>query len=103
MIVYNSSETDPTVIQIMLRKGKQQLSSIPGVLDVRVGRATDEKSKYRYCWLVRFAHESVIETYKSHPVHVAFADSYFRPIAEDRISNDYEIIDEQELARQLRA
>lgn len=102
VLIYNSSETDPTIIQIMLRKGKQQLSTIPGVLDVRVGRSTDDKSKYRYCWLVRFAHESVIESYKSHPVQIAYADSYFRPIAGDRVSNDYEILDDLELTRQFR-
>ena len=103
VIVYNSNESDPSVIQIMLRKGKEQLSSIPGVLDVRIGRATDEKSKYRYCWLIRFAHESVIESYKTHPVHVAYADSYFRPIAADRVTNDYEILDDLELGRPFRA
>ena len=103
VIVYNSSESDPSVIQIMLRKGKQQLSSIPGVLDVRIGRATDDNSKYRYCWLVRFAHESVIETYKTHPIHTAYADSYFRPIAADRVTNDYEILDDLELERPFRA
>ena len=103
VIVYNTSENDPTVIQIMLRKGKQQLSSIPGVLDVRIGRATDDKSKYRYCWLVRFAHECVIESYKSHPVHVEYADSYFRPIAADRVTNDYEILDDLELGRPFHA
>ena len=102
VIVYNTSDDDPVVIQIMLRKGKQELSRIPGVLDVRIGRATDDKNKYRYCWLVRFAHETVIESYKKHPVHVAYADSYFRPIAADRVSNDYEIIDDLELARQFR-
>jgi fructose-bisphosphate aldolase class II len=103
VIVYNSNESDPSVIQIMLRKGKQQLSSIPGVLDVRIGRATDDDSKYRYCWLIRFAHESVIEKYKTHPIHTAYADSYFRPIATDRVTNDYEILDDLELGRPFRA
>ena len=103
VIVYNSTDSDPAVIQIMLRKGKQQLSSIPGVLDVRIGRATDDKSEYRYCWLVRFAHESVIEHYKSHPIHVAFADNHFGPIAKDVISNDYEILDDLNLGQHFRA
>ena len=102
VIVYNSNESDPVVIQIMLRKGKQQLSSIPGVLDVKIGRTTDDKSKYRYCWLIRFAHETVIESYKQHPVHVAYANTYFRPVAADRVSNDYEIIDDLELERAFR-
>ena len=102
VIVYNSNESDPVVIQIMLRKGKQQLSSIPGVLEVKIGRTTDDKSKYRYCWIIRFAHETVIESYKEHPVHVAYANTYFRPIAADRVSNDYEIIDDLELERAFR-
>jgi fructose-bisphosphate aldolase class II len=101
VIVYNSSESDPTVIQIMLRKGKQELGNIPGVLDVRIGRAKDDKSKYRYCWLIRFTHERVIESYKNHPAHVAYADNYFRPIAADRVSNDFVIIDDLELGRQF--
>jgi len=103
VIVYNSNESDPSVIQIMLRKGKEQLSSIPGVLDVRIGRATDDKSRFRYCGLMRFAQERVIESYKTHPVHVAYADSYFRPIAADRVTNDYEILDDLELGRPFRA
>jgi len=103
VIVYNASDDDPAVIQIMLRKGKQELSSIPGVIDVKIGRATDDKSKYRYCWLIRFAHETVIENYKKHPVHVAYANTYFRPIAADRITNNYEIFDDLEYGQQLRA
>lgn len=102
VVVYNSSESDPTVIQIMLRKGKQKLSTIPGVLDVRIGRATNDESKYRYCWLVRLAHEDVIESYKSHPVLTAFTENHFQPIAADRVYSDYEILDDLELAHQFR-
>lgn len=103
VIVYNTSEQDPAVIEIMLRKGKQQLGSIPGVLEVRIGRAVDDKGKYRYCWLIRFAHVDVIESYKTHPLHLAYADGYFRPVAADRVTNDYEILDELEEGRQFRA
>ena len=94
VILYNTTDNDLAVIQIMLRKGKQELGTIPGVMDVRIGRARNEKNKYQYCWLVRFTHETVIETYKNHPLHTAYADSYFRPIAADRVTNDFEILDD---------
>ena len=102
VIVYNTSVDEPAVVEEMLRKGKEQLSNIPGVLGVQIGKAIREQGAYRYCWLIRFAHESVIESYKTHPAHVAYADTFFRPIAADRISNDYEIVDDFKLGRQLR-
>jgi fructose-bisphosphate aldolase class II len=93
VIVYNTRSDDPDVIDDMLNRGKQDLSKIPGVLQVQIGKSVNAQSKYRYCWLIRFAHEQVIESYKSHPIHVAYADKHFRPLAEDRITTDYEIID----------
>ena len=103
VIVYNTSVDEPAVVEEMLRKGKEQLSNIPGVLGVQIGKAIREQGAYRYCWLIRFAHASVIESYKTHPAHVAYADTFFRPIAADRISNDYEIVDDFKLGRQLRS
>jgi fructose-bisphosphate aldolase class II len=102
VIVYNTSVDDSAVVEEMLRKGKQQLSNIPGVLDVQIGKAIRKQGAYRYCWLIRFAHESVIDSYKNHPIHVAYADTFFRPLAVERISNDYVIVDDIELDRQMR-
>jgi hypothetical protein len=42
---------------------------------------------------VRFAHPKVIESYRQHPDHVAFADTRFRPLAAGRISIDYEALE----------
>jgi hypothetical protein len=47
--------------------------------------------------LIRFASAEVIENYKTHPVHVEYADSFFRPLAADRITADYEMLDDLEL------
>jgi fructose-bisphosphate aldolase class II len=101
VIVYNPASTDPQVIDDKLLRGKQQLSKIPGVLEVQIGKALNPQGKYRYCWLIRFAHERVIESYKSHPLHVAYADKHFRPLAADRITNDYEIMDTMEIDQQF--
>jgi fructose-bisphosphate aldolase class II len=56
---------------------------------VITGWALPEKAAYRCCWLVEFTHRKVIESYREHPDHVAFANQFFRPIAAERISIDY--------------
>jgi len=48
-----------------------------------------ENAKYKFTWLVEFVHEKVIDSYREHPDHVAFADNLFRPVAGDRVSIDY--------------
>ena len=69
------------------------LSQIPGVREVFTGEAIQEGAHYRFSWLVRFCHPAVIDSYREHPDHIAFADSLFRPIAGDRISIDYRAVE----------
>ncbi|HEB98599.1 MAG TPA: fructose-bisphosphate aldolase, partial [Thiotrichales bacterium] len=45
----------------------------------------------RFCWLIRFVHPAVIDSYREHPEHLRFADELFRPVAGDRISIDYRL------------
>ena len=66
---------------------------MPGVRRVFSGRAVRDGGKYRYCWLVRFAHPKVIDSYRVRPEHAAFADEWFRPFASDRISIDYQAVE----------
>ena len=70
VIVYKTDSDDPQIIEDMLRKGMQQLSTIPGVMNVEMGKAVDDSGSYRNCWLIRFANASVIGRDKSHRVHV---------------------------------
>ncbi|OGI59262.1 MAG: hypothetical protein A2V58_05630 [Candidatus Muproteobacteria bacterium RBG_19FT_COMBO_61_10] len=53
------------------------------------GWAMQDQAKYRFCWLVQFSHSKVVDSYRDHPEHVAFASEYFRPIAADRLSIDF--------------
>jgi len=53
----------------------------------------EEDAKYRHTWLVRFCHPAVINSYREHPMHIAFADKLFRPVAAERISIDYQTIE----------
>ncbi len=65
------------------------LSKIPGVRRVVTGCAVTQTPRYRYCWLVEFAHEKAAANYRDHPDQLAFASCLPRPIAPERISIDF--------------
>ena len=90
LIIYNVEQVNDQQSHNMMDEGRNILSTIPGVREVFAGEAVKEGAKFRFCWLVRFCHKAVIETYREHPDHLAFANKLFRPIAGDRISIDYQ-------------
>jgi len=89
LIIYNVEGLDDHGAKEMALKGKEILSKIPGVREVFIGDSVNENADYRYTWLVRFCHPAVIDSYREHLAHVAFADDLFRPVAGNRISIDY--------------
>lgn len=89
LIIYNTSNDDHEYAEKMMVEGCRVLSAIPGVRRVFTGEAIKSDAGYQYTWLVRFCHEAVIDSYREHPDHVAFADGWFRPVAGDRVSIDY--------------
>ena len=90
VIVFNAEAPHEQVLA-MAERGKRVLSTIPGVTDVRFGVAVEELASYRYLFDIGFADESVVETYRTHPVHLRFAEEEFRPLAQDRITIDYRL------------
>jgi len=89
VIVYNVEGASDDQVEAMMARGHEILSRIPGVRRVFTGWAVPQNPKFRFCWLVEFVHEKVIESYYDHPDHVAFASQLFRPVAGDRISIDF--------------
>ena len=89
LIIYNVEGLDKSGAVTMMAEGRRVLSAIPGVREVFTGEAVKEDAKYRYTWLVHFCHPAVIDSYREHPDHVAFANNLFRPVAGERISIDY--------------
>jgi fructose-bisphosphate aldolase class II len=89
VIVYNVEGADDALVAAMMARGREALGRIPGVRRVFTGWALQKSAKFRCCWLVEFVHEKVIDSYRDHPDHVAFANQLFRPIAGDRISIDF--------------
>lgn len=93
LIVYNLSDDAGDRADDIMREGREVLARIPGVRRVFTGNAVAADAKFRHCWLVRFAGEPVIASYRDHPLHRAFADRRFRPLAGDRISIDYRAVE----------
>ncbi len=89
LIIYNLSGTSPEETTAMMAEGRRILGAIPGVRQVITGTSIREDAPYRHCWLMRFAHPAVIDSFREHPNHQAFADGQFRPRAGDRISIDF--------------
>ncbi|MEW8029175.1 MAG: ketose-bisphosphate aldolase [Candidatus Thiodiazotropha sp.] len=96
LIIYNADASEPQV-RDMMAEGRRVLSRIPGVRAVFTGDAVQEGTRYRFTWLVRFCHPAVIDSYRNHPDHVAFADSHFRPVASDRISIDFQAVEDSDV------
>ena len=90
VIHFNVSGINGQQAEAMMAEGRQSLRTIPGVRKVITARAVKEDAQYRFSWLIRFCHPAVIDSYRDHPLHVAFADKLFRPVAGDRISIDYQ-------------
>ena len=90
LIVYNTT-TDDAASAELAAEGRRVLDRIPGVRATWSGCSVRADAGYRWCWLIRFAHPAVIDSYRDHPDHVAYADNCFRPVAGDRISIDYAI------------
>jgi len=95
LIIYNVTGITEYDADAMMAEGRRVLSTIPGVREVVTGHAVKEDAKYQYTWLVCFCHPAVIDSYREHPTHVAFADKLFRPVASERISIDYQIIEKE--------
>lgn len=91
VILYNAEVATDQEVEAVMAEGRAALARIPGVRRVLTGWALAEKPRYRFCWLVEFASPSVIESYRDHPLHRAFADDSFRPLAPDRVSIDFDI------------
>jgi len=89
VIVFNVEAASDSEVETMMARGRDVLGAIPGVRRVFTGWAMPEKTKYRFCWLIRFTHAKAAEYYRDHPDHLAFANALFRPVATDRLTIDF--------------
>jgi len=102
VIAYNAAESSESEVAAIMARGQDVLSEIPGVRRVVTGWAAQETSRFRYCWLIEFAHRKVIDSYRDHPDHVAFANEVFRPVANERVSLDFIAVNKVQHASPVR-
>ncbi len=88
LIFYNLSCSEPEAAEI-IAEGERVLGTIPGVRQIFAGKTLKDSDHYRYCWRVQFASAAVVDSYREHPAHMSYADTYFRPNARDRLTEDF--------------
>jgi hypothetical protein len=76
----------------MTELARQELARIPGVVSISFGTTVTQNARYRYTFVIDLLDEQALQHYRDHPIHIAFADNHFRPLATDRITTDYEIV-----------
>ena len=89
IVEFNAPDLSADEVADLLALGTKQLGAVPGVRDVRTGEAAAADARYRFSWFIRFASAEVIDSFNKHPLHVAFADDHFRPVAADRLTTNY--------------
>ncbi len=94
VILYNvpAALTQSEVASIM-REGREALKVIPGVRSIRAGRATRPDGQYHYCWLITLASKAALELYLDHPALQRYDNKTFHPVADDRLTFDFEFQD----------
>ncbi len=88
LIFYNLSCSEQEAAAV-IAEGERVLATIPGVRQLFAGQTLDDSGHYRYCWRVQFASAAVVDSYRDHPLHVGYANTYFRPNAGDRVTEDF--------------
>ena len=89
VVAFNAPSLSPSEIDRLFAIGREALGAVPGVRQVRIGRALAANARYRLCWFIRFANAAVADAYRTDPAHLAFADQHFRPVAADRMTIDF--------------
>ncbi|KGQ22432.1 Dabb family protein [Thermus filiformis] len=90
LILFNA-DASPEEVRRMVEEARSVLLRIPGVLGLCFGEALSPGARYRYWLSVAFAGPEVVEAYRTHPLHVDFADRVFRPMAKDRLTTDFQV------------
>ncbi|VAW59979.1 Fructose-bisphosphate aldolase class II [hydrothermal vent metagenome] len=89
LIVHNVNSNSVDQLPAVIDEGKKILLNIPGVRNVFTGEAMQEKSKYRFCWLVNFTHEAALQNFREHQGFSDFLRKRISPLASDLLNVDY--------------
>lgn len=94
IVLYKASnELSDADIASIMREGKESMKTIPGVRNIRFGRALQHDGKYQYCWLVTLNSQAAIDVYQNHLAQQSFSHKIFLYVATDLVTLDFGDID----------
>jgi fructose-bisphosphate aldolase class II len=76
-------------IASVMREAKASLTAIPGVRDIRIGRALQLDGKYRYCWRVTLANAATIESFQNHHVRQTLVNKAINSLEADWVTLNF--------------
>lgn len=76
-------------VAALMREGRASMQHIPGVRQVRIGRALQADGKYSYCWQVTLASREAVEVFSEHPLQYAFTGKTTLALASDWQALDF--------------
>lgn len=86
---FNLPGIDAEEEAMLTRRGRRLLSQLPGVRAVLVGEVFNDSAAPRYCWQLRLASATVVESLKQHPEFLNFTRRYLRDEATELSSISY--------------
>ena len=93
LVMYNVSGDREHDTEVMMAEGKRVLANIPGVREVFAGEVVEEtESRYRYCWLIKFASQTVVNSYQANENKLAFKESFFQRLVGASFSIDFKVV-----------
>jgi fructose-bisphosphate aldolase class II len=90
IVLYKAANETPGLeIASIMHEGKEAMQAIPGVRNIRIGKALQADGKYHYCWAVTLSSQSAIEVFQNHAAQQSFARKVFLSVATEWIALDF--------------
>jgi len=89
LVVHNVNSNFSESISSVMLEGKKLLSTIPGVREVFVGESMQDESKYQFCWMVKFTHQTALDNFREQQNFGSFLKKNLTPNVTDLINIDY--------------
>ncbi len=73
----------------IMHEARETMKAIPGVRNIRIGRALQPDGKYHYCWLLTLTSQSAIEVLRGHQVLQNLTDKASLSLDIDMVALDF--------------
>jgi hypothetical protein len=81
---------DPSRVFSFLRQAREVLGAIPGVRNLRVGKALSDENPHPNCLVVEFENQAALQEYQAHHLHQRFLKEILGSLVDGKIVYDYE-------------